>query len=116
MATEALVSDSIVYEGIVPAADTYGIKYTISIPNDSTTGFSVRQAYMSSKTQERSEVYQYTGKVETKEQDGKKYLVLKLDKDETLRLLQVNDSTLRMVGKDWQESSTGQDFYDLKLK
>jgi len=108
--------DSMFYEGLLPAADTYGIRYRLALSSDSTAGFSLEEAYMKSET-ETELVSHYQGKAVVKHsKDGAKtYYVLPTEASDSLRFLVINDSTLRMVNDELEEPVGSQLNYDIKL-
>lgn len=118
--TDSILNDSVRYEGMVPAADCKGIKYNIAIAAaDSTVGYSLTQTYVGTK--EGDKTFATTGKVEviTEMVDGKEVKAMKLvgkTKEDDLYLLQVSDSTVRIVGADLKGAVEGAEKYDLKLK
>ena len=111
-------TDSMRYAGEDPAADGPGIRYEIALAADSTNGFSVKQTYLEAE-KGKDLVYNYTGKAEKIEKDvkGTKKVGFKfaMGKDETVYFLQANDSTLRMVDENLQETGIKGLNYDLKL-
>ena len=112
-------ADSIVYEGVRPAADCAGIRYRLAVANDSTQGFSLTESYLKSET-EVENTYAYAGKLEEQKATvgGKEntYYKLPMGKNEpTTNFLVVNDSTLRLVNDQLEEAATKELNYDLKL-
>lgn len=110
--------DTLRYEGVLPAADGPGIRYELAFAQDSTRGFAATVTYLEAENgQDQS--YSYTGRPEevTVQRDGKEVKGIKLpfEKDEALYLLQVNDSTYRVVNDSLEEAATDLN-YDLKLK
>lgn len=115
VAADSAIADSSVYVGVTPAADSFGIKYRLAVANDSTKGFSMRQAYLESETKE-SEVFYNSGKTEVVNQNGKTYYKLQMGQNSpSVNFLVLNDSTLRMVNSELQEAASGLN-YDLKLE
>ncbi len=120
VAVDSMVSDSVRYEGVIPAADGPGIRYQLALANDSTDGFSLVMTYLEAENGADKAFY-YNGKkedvkktVDGKEKSGYK---LNLGKEEDAEyFLLLNDSTLRMVDKDLKEAVSGGAKYDLKLK
>ncbi|KGI61294.1 hypothetical protein HMPREF3034_01052 [Prevotella sp. DNF00663] len=114
----AAVADTTVFEGTVPAADGPGTRYTVKLANDSTLGFAVVETYLEAENGQ-DQTNNYTGKAENIEKtvDGKQVKGLKLHLGDAndLYFTQPNDSTLRMVSDELQESATGLN-YDLKKK
>ena len=112
----SVAADSAVYEGMTPAADVAGIKYRVALAQDSTNGFSVSESYMKSDT-EADTTYNYTVKKDVKGKSNT-YYQFELGKDNKTNFLVVNDSTLRLVNSDFEESAVNsKDMnYDLKLK
>uniref|UniRef100_A0AB33JGP3 Copper resistance protein NlpE N-terminal domain-containing protein n=2 Tax=unclassified Prevotella TaxID=2638335 RepID=A0AB33JGP3_9BACT len=114
----AAVADTTVFEGTIPAADGPGIRYTVKLANDSTAGFAVAETYLEAENG-KDQTTNYTGKAENVEKtvDGKqvKGLKLQLGEGNELYFTQPNDSILRMVSAELQESATGLS-YDLKKK
>ncbi len=115
---EAATADSAIYEGMMPAADTYGIRYHLAIAKDSTNGFDIEEAYMKSETEVDTARY-YKGIADViKSKDGKKtYYSFDTDGSESIKFLVLNDSTLRMVNDQLEEPIAKEGMnYDLKLK
>ena len=111
--------DSVVYEGMVPAADCYGINYRLAMTQDSTMQFSLTESYMKSETEaDTTFSYQGVAVADTKTMDGKEnnYLKLPTAENDTTYFLVLNDSTLRMVNADLEEAVQAEGMsYDLKL-
>lgn len=118
-AEDTTATDSVVYEGMVPAADCYGINYRLVMAQDSTMGFSLTESYMKSETEvDTTFSYQGTAIADTKTVDGKEnnYLKLPTEENVTTNFLVLNDSTLRMVNADLEEPVKQEGMsYDLKL-
>ena len=117
--TEVVATDSTVYEGLTPAADTYGIRYRLALTSDSTMSFNLAQSYMKSET-EVEKSFNYSGQVIslTKTVNGaeNKYYRLPTEPNDTINFLVLNDSTLRMVNDQFEEPVSAQGMnYDLKL-
>ncbi len=120
VATEDTVAvDSVVYEGMTPAADCHGINYRLAMSQDSTMGFNLNQSYMKSETEvDTSFNYNGTAIAVTKTIDGKEnnYFKLPLEENDTLFFMVLNDSTLRMVNAEFEEPVKTEGMsYDLKL-
>lgn len=117
--TVAAAVDSVVYEGMTPAADCHGINYRLAMSQDSTTGFNLNQSYMKSETEvDTSFNYNGTAIAVTKTIDGKEnnYFKLPLAENDTLCFMVLNDSTLRMVNAEFEEPVKAEGMsYDLKL-
>ena len=116
--TKVEATDSTVYEGLTPAADTYGIRYRLALTSDSAMSFNLTQSYMKSETKVEK-TYNYSGKVIslTKTVNGaeKSYYRLPTEPNDTINFLVLNDSTLRMVNDQFEEPVTAQGMnYDLK--
>jgi hypothetical protein len=119
-AGDAATTDSVVYEGMTPAADCYGINYRLVMSQDSTMGFTMAQSYMKSETEADTTFnYQGVAVAATKTVDGKEnnYLKFPIAENDTTYFLVLNDSTLRMVNSDLEEAvmQNGDMLYDLKL-
>lgn len=120
VATEDTVAvDSVVYEGMTPAADCHGINYRLAMSQDSTMGFNLNQSYMKSETEvDTSFNYNGTAIAVTRTIDGKEnnYFKLPLEENDTLFFMVLNDSTLRMVNAEFEEPVKTEGMsYDLKL-
>lgn len=113
------VVDSMRYAGEVPAADGPGIRYELALAADSTDGFSMTETYLAAKNDGKDDVKKFTGKAEKIEKDvkGEKKVAYKftLGKDGAAYFMVVNDSTLRMVNDQLEESANKSLNYDLKL-
>ncbi|WP_233582280.1 copper resistance protein NlpE N-terminal domain-containing protein [Prevotella sp. OH937_COT-195] len=117
--TESSSTDSTYFEGIVPAADSPGIKYEIALANDSSNGYRLTCTYLSAENG-KDKTYQRTGIMETvkKTLDGQEntfYKFTDTDKNVEEIFKVVGDSTLRMVNTEFEESATKLS-YDLKKK
>lgn len=111
--TAAVMTDSTVYEGMLPAADVEGIRYHVVLNGDST--FALNEAYMETETKV-DESENYSGKIQTISKDGSTYYKLAMGKNDALMLKVLNDSTLRVVGPDFREAVATKGMnYDLKL-
>lgn len=114
-ADSTVAQDSMVYEGLTPAADVFGIRYRLALAADSTKGYSLKEDYMDSET-EVKQSFESNGTYEQTEKDGKTYIKVGADKDNALNFLQLNDSTLRMVNSELEEPVATEGMnYDLKL-
>lgn len=114
--SDTIVTDSAIYEGITPAADCFGIRYRVALAQDSTLGFSLEEAYLKSENEVDTAI-SCTGVAEVKKVGEKTYYVLSAGKDAVpYNFLQLNDSTLRMVNADLEESVNKDLNYDLKLQ
>ncbi len=115
--TAVATSDSVVYEGVVPAADCPGIRYELVMANDTTNGFTLTTTMLEAENGQ-DVTTKFDGKAEIIEQktaDGeRKFYKLASDK-EAVYLLVVNDSTLRLVNDRLEEAASNLN-YDLKLK
>ena len=102
----------------VAAADGPGIRYEIALAADSTNGFSMKETYLEAENG-KDKVSNYSGNAEKIEKDvnGAKKVAYKFatGKDGAVYFLQANDSTLRMVNEELEESVTKELNYDLKL-
>ena len=113
-------ADSVVFEGMTPAADCAGVKYHLSLATDSTNGFSATESYMEIDTKAKS-TKNYHGKYDVvkKKVNGKEntYYTFELGKGNKVNFLVSNDSTLRMVNADFEEAVATKGLsYDLKMK
>lgn len=112
-ATDTTMNEAVVYEGVIPGADTSSM-YTLTLANDSTDDFTLVIKDENGKAADEN----YSGKkvVATKKVNGKDVTVYKfaLGKDTTYFKV-VNDSVLRMVNDQFEEAATKLS-YDLKLK
>lgn len=115
-----------VYTGVLPAADTEGIEYTLTLDytRDSdfkTGGFKMRQVYLSATD---PTTYDSKGKFEVKtgtpQSATQRYVMLVPEVEngapaDTTYFLVTSDSTVTMVGRDLTPAASGLN-YDLKLK
>lgn len=116
-AEKTVTPDSICYQGEVPAADGPGIRYELSISNDGTDGYSLKLTTLAADNG-NDLIERYSGTIDkkTQEANGTKKTVYKLGEDpNAFYLLVVNDSTLRLVNRDLEESVNPELNYDLKL-
>lgn len=104
--------DSLVYEGMTPAADCEGIRYRIAMDAQK-KNFTAKEDYMETETQVKNTFYE-KGTIAPYEKNGKKGLKFSTGKDDALYFVTVGDSTLRMVNDELEEAVSGN--YDLKLK
>lgn len=116
---DSITTDSLRFEGVLPAADGPGIRYQLTLADDGSNGFSLVQTYLEAENGKDS-TFCYTGIKEdiTKTADGKetKGIKLPLGKDGTAEyFIQVNDSTLRMVNEELEEAASELN-YDLTRK
>jgi hypothetical protein len=116
-ATDSVAADSAVYSGLVPSADGAGIRYRLAVANDSTNGYSLEEAYMKSDT-EVDTLLNYQGKLDKfTSKEGKHYYQLNTQTEKhAYNFLVVNDSTLRLVSSELEESVNKDMNYDLKLQ
>lgn len=110
--TSAQNGDSLVYEGMTPAADCEGIRYRIAMDAQK-KNFTAKEDYMETETQVKNTFYE-KGTIAPYEKNGKKGLKFSTGKDDALYFVTVGDSTLRMVNDELEEAVSGN--YDLKLK
>lgn len=110
--TTAQSADSLVYEGLTPAADCEGIRYRIAMDTQK-KNFTAKEDYMESETQVKNTFYE-KGTIAPYSKNGKKGLKFSTGKDDALYFIAVGDSTLRMVNDELEEAVSGD--YDLKLK
>ena len=104
--------DTLTYEGEGPAADgTY--KYTLSMYGDSIKEFSYEQIAETPKgTQTTART---AGIAHLLEHNGKHYVRVQQNREDSVTFLQLNDSTLRLVSEKFEEAGEGTNT-DLKLK
>lgn len=115
----AAKTDTVRYEGVLPAADSEGIKYNVAIVSkDSTVEYTMKQTYLGTK--DGDQTFETNGRVEsiTEQVDGKEVhamrLVGKTEADDTY-LLFVDGETVRVVGKDLKSPQDTKLNYDLKV-
>lgn len=112
--TTSTATDSLVYEGTVPAADCAGIRYRIAMDKQK-KAFCMKEDYMESDTKVKSS-FNEKGTVEPYSKNGKEGLKLSTGKDGSeLYLVSLGDSVMRMVNDDLEEAASAND-YDLKRK
>lgn len=116
-ATDSVAADSAVYTGLVPSADGAGIRYRLAVANDSTNGYSLEEAYMKSD-KEVDTLLNYRGKLDRfTNKEGKHYYQLNTETEKhAYNFLVVNDSTLKLVSSELEESANKDLNYDLKLQ
>ena len=102
--------DSLVYEGMTPAADCEGIRYRIAMDAQK-KNFTAKEDYMESETEVKNTFYE-KGTIAPYSKNGKKGLKFSTGKDDALYFVAVGDSTLRMVNDELEEAVSGN--YDLK--
>ena len=93
--------DSLVYEGMVPAAMDAAKK-----------NFSMKEDYMETEKKVKETFYE-TGKIAPYEKAGKKALKFTTTGNDSYYFLTVDGNTLRLVNEDLEEGVAGN--YDLKL-
>lgn len=103
--------DSLVYEGMVPAADCAGIRYRVAM-DAAKKNFSMKEEYMETDTKVKETMFE-DGSIAPYEKAGKKALKLTTKGNDSYYLMTVDDNTLRMVNEDLEEGVAGN--YDLKL-
>lgn len=112
--SSSTAADSLVYEGMVPAADCAGIRYRIAM-DARKKNFTMKEDYMESDTKVKDS-FNEKGTVEPYSKNGKEGIKLSTGNNGSeLYFISVGDSTLRMVNDDLEESATASN-YDLKLK
>ena len=109
--TTAAATDSLVYEGMVPAADCEGIRYRIAM-DAAKKNFSMKEDYMETEKKVKDTFYE-TGKIAPYEKAGKKALKFTTTGNDSYYFLAVDGNTLRLVNEDLEEGVAGN--YDLKL-
>lgn len=109
--TTAAATDSLVYEGMVPAADCEGIRYRIAM-DAAKKNFSMKEDYMETEKKVKETFYE-TGKIAPYEKAGKKALKFTTTGNDSYYFLTVDGNTLRLVNEDLEEGVAGN--YDLKL-
>ena len=97
--TTAAATDSLVYEGMVPAADCEGIRYRIAM-DAAKKNFSMKEDYMETEKKVKETFY-------------KKALKFTTTGNDSYYFLAVDGNTLRLVNEDLEEGVAGN--YDLKL-
>lgn len=113
---DTTATDSAIYAGVIPAADCFGIRYRVALAQDSTLGFSLEESYLKAET-EVDTTFTYTGTATVKRVGEDTYYVLPAEKDmPAYNFLQLNDSTLRKVNADLEQSAVKGLNYDLKLQ
>ena len=103
--------DSLVYEGMVPAADCEGIRYRIAM-DAAKKNFSMKEDYMETEKKVKETFYE-TGKIAPYEKAGNKALKFTTTGNDSYYFLTVDGNTLRLVNEDLEEGVAGN--YDLKL-
>ena len=109
--TTAAATDSLVYEGMVPAADCEGIRYRVAM-DAAKKNFSMKEDYMETEKKVKETFYE-TGKIAPYEKAGKKALKFTTTGNDSYYFLAVDGNTLRLVNEDLEEGVAGN--YDLKL-
>lgn len=107
-------TDSLVYEGTVPAADCAGIRYRIAMDAQK-KNFTMQEDYMETETKVKSS-FNEKGTVAPYTKNGKKGLKLTTNgkSGDAYYFINADANTLRMVNDEMEEAVTGN--YDLKLK
>lgn len=117
-AADSLATDTLYYEGTVPAADGPGIRYQIALAQDSTLTVRISETYLEGNNG-KDTTFLYEGKAEEVEAptlgQGAKGLKLVVNAGETFNFWVKNDSTLTLVNADWKANSTEAN-WDLKRK
>ncbi|MDO5075071.1 MAG: copper resistance protein NlpE N-terminal domain-containing protein [Bacteroidales bacterium] len=109
----AAATDTLVFEGTVPAADGPGIQYQFTLNPDSS--YTLVETYLEAENG-KDMTQNYTGKAEAVAVGAEKGLKVALGEGAGfLYLKQVGDSTFRLVNDSLQEAASGLN-YDLKLK
>lgn len=110
--TTAMVNtDTLTYQGDGPAADGT-FKYSLSIYGDSIKEFAYEQVAETPKGTET--LAKTTGVARLLENNGKQYIRVQQNKEDSVTFLQLNDSTLRLVSNKFEEAGKGTNT-DLKL-
>lgn len=112
--SSSVATDSLVYEGMMPAADCAGIRYRIAM-DARKKNFTMKEEYMESDTKVK-DTFNEKGTVEPYSKNGKEGIKLGTGNNGSeLYFVSVGDSVLRMVNEDLEEAVTTNN-YDLKLK
>ena len=109
--TTAAATDSLVDEGMVPAADCEGIRYRVAM-DAAKKNFSMKEDYMETEKKVKETFYE-AGKIAPYEKAGKKALKFTTTGNDSYYFLAVDGNTLRLVNEDLEEGVAGN--YDLKL-
>lgn len=111
-----------VYSGVIPAADAAGIRYTVTLTNDSTSeggSYNLVETFLKSDGVNDSTEVKTTGVFAVENKDGKTYLKLTpAAADSTAQALYffvASDSTIVLVNSDLQESANPELNYTLNL-
>lgn len=120
--TVEAVSNEVVYSGVLPAADTEGVEYTVNFvynPDSETDGnFTMTQVYMSETDPATFDSKgTFAVKTGTPQSADQKYFVLAAESTpaDTTYFVVTNDNTITLVGSDLTPSVTGLN-YDLTKK
>ncbi|EFA97244.1 hypothetical protein HMPREF9019_0052 [Hoylesella timonensis CRIS 5C-B1] len=104
-------TDTMAYAGEGPAADgTY--KYSLKLYGDSITEFAYEQVAVTPKGTET--MARTTGIAHLIQHNGKEYVRVQEHKEDSVTFLKLDDTTLRLVSKDFEEAGEGTNT-DLKL-
>lgn len=118
---EAVVNEE-VYTGVLPAADTEGVEYTVNLvynaDSETDGNFTMTQVYMSETDPATFESKgDFTVKTGTPQGADQKYFVLAAEDApaDTTYFIVTNDTTITLVGGDLTPSASGLN-YDLTKK
>lgn len=113
---EANTVDTLVYAGMLPAADCDGIAYEVMLVNDSLNScvsISEYQGVVETSTC----TFEDKGTYSVFEQDGKSYYKLTFEDGNEQYFLKLDEQTLRMVNQELEEPQLVEGMnYDLKMK
>lgn len=111
-AADSTAIDTLTYKGMGPAADgTY--EYTLSLYGDSIRECAYLAVGVTPKG--RDTVAMTTGVANVISKDGNTYYRVSANKEDSVTFLQLNDTTLRLVGNDFQGAAIEAMNADLKL-
>lgn len=110
--TVSTTTDTLTYKGEGPAADG-SYEYTLSLYGDSIKECSYLEVGVT--PQGRDTVAMTTGVANVLAKDGKTYYRISANKEDSVTFLQLNDTTLRLVGNDFRQAGMEGMNTDLKL-
>ncbi len=107
------VVDTVYYEGVVPAADGPGIRYTIAVAQDSAQTYRVTETYLEAENgKDLTSTYETVAQPKVVVRDGVEVsgLMLTLAPGNELYLLQKGDSALTIVNSELKEADAKLNF------
>lgn len=112
-----------VYEGVLPAADGPGIKYSLNLNNaaDAESSYTLVMTYIDAEGKGKDKSITTSGKKELVSKEVNKmkksaYKLTPIGSDVAVYFAVINDSTLRLVNEDLQDNVSNLNYDIVKVK